>query len=53
MSSPKDRLLLLSGHISSEGNVVKNNDAKNEENKPRLCCKVCIITGAGSEKGIG
>lgn len=53
MSSPKDRLLLLSGHISSEGKVEKNNNAKIEENKPRLCCKVCIITGAGSEKGIG
>ncbi|GBC00328.1 hypothetical protein RclHR1_03810017 [Rhizophagus clarus] len=53
MSSPKDRLVLLSGHLSSEGNVEKNNNDKDEENKPRLCCKVCIITGAGSEKGIG
>jgi hypothetical protein len=53
MSSPKDRLLLLSSHLSSEGNVEKSNNAKNEEDKPRLCCKVCIITGAGSEKGIG
>ncbi|CAB4422290.1 unnamed protein product [Rhizophagus irregularis] len=53
MSSPKDRLLLLSSHISNEGKVEKNNNTKIEENKPRLCCKVCIITGAGSEKGIG
>ncbi|CAI2178507.1 16158_t:CDS:10 [Funneliformis geosporum] len=45
MSSPKDRLLQLSGHLNGTDN--------SEENKPRLCCKVCIITGAGSEKGIG
>ncbi|CAG8573584.1 2725_t:CDS:10 [Funneliformis caledonium] len=45
MSTPKDRLLQLSGHL--------NGAEASEENKPRLCCKVCIITGAASEKGIG
>ncbi|RIA92470.1 hypothetical protein C1645_764894 [Glomus cerebriforme] len=53
MSSPKDRLLLLSGHVNGARNEKNNNDTNNEESKPRLCCKVCIITGAGSEKGIG
>ncbi|CAJ0925703.1 14815_t:CDS:2 [Entrophospora sp. SA101] len=41
MSTPKDRITLVTNHLKSSSSL------------PRLHGKVCIITGAGSERGIG